>query len=118
MGKKVWLWIIAALAIVVALAVTAIMWFGGAKNPQSTEPDTTAAQEQPAATESGSEETAEPTQGQTEETQAQTEAPQATAGAQPEVPEDTTNGDVPEETTEFDPSSIPDPSIPNMLPLG
>ena len=102
MGRKVWLCIIVALAIVLALAVTAAIWVGGlGKNAQPTEQDTTAQQQ-----ENLTEALPEQTQQQGEETQ----IPETEGTSQTPVVDVTTepvdeNTTVPTETPVTDPNT-------------
>lgn len=103
MGKKVWLWIIAALAILVALAVTAAIWMGTlSKNDQKPdEPETSSAQEE--TTENAPEQSEETTQSSEE---ADPEAATETEESQQELTD-----------TEETETTFPPPTGENQLPI-
>lgn len=161
MGRKVWLILIVVLALILALAVTVVIWTGAANRDDVTlEPETSNGEEtqgavaeqtgeaqqpeeeqQPEGTEGtqGNDQIAEPTgeeqaqqptqnQGQSSQTQQPTQGQEqeqesvgnTLATRPPDYVSPTTTPTEPSETQYSPPAveDIPDPSIPDMTPLG
>ncbi len=114
MGRKVWLCIIAALAILLALVVTAVIWLGTMDNEQQpTEPETSGVQKEETQEQTDAQQTqAEATEdSEVQQVTEDTEVQQTTDATQTQ--QTTEAPQVTEDTTE----EIPDPLHPNMTPL-